>query len=115
MKLDNIRRLQACYWTAKNNPYVIECTTDEVDDENDLDNNNSYSKDTFCGILNSYYSYPKAMVHKYGPCRQWDQNTTLFLGLQSLYAPGGMWRERAIVGPKFDVYKCIVVSQKLYK
>ena len=64
MKLDDVRRLQACYWTAKNDPSIIEFTIDEVENENDKDGNGNYSKDTLCGILNSYYWYPEELDRK---------------------------------------------------
>ena len=74
MKLDNIIRLRACYWTAKTDDSVIYRIRDEVVDSNRL-LEMEFDENSLRGILDKYQWYPEAMKKEYGHCREWDRNT----------------------------------------
>ena len=84
VKLDDMVRLWACYWTAKSDETVIYRIREEVvDSDHMLDV--KFDESSLRGILDKYRWYPEAMNREYGPLREWDRNTLFFIRLKKNY------------------------------
>ena len=72
--LNDIVRLRACYWTAKEDDSVLYRVREEVVDSNQL-LDVEFDENSLRGVLDQYNWYPQAMKREYGPRRIWTQDT----------------------------------------
>ena len=69
--LNDMVRLRACYWTAKNDDTVIYRVREEVVESSRL-LEAEFDEKSLRGVLDKYTWYPQAMDREYGPRRKWD-------------------------------------------
>ena len=84
VKLDDIVRLRACYWTAKSDESVIYRIREEVVDSDHMFDAKFDAK-SLRGILDQYQWYPVAMNREYGPRCERDRYTAHFIILRIKY------------------------------